>query len=189
MAILSYALTDTATIATQLGKTLTAGETTILENMINQATQYAEKYIGRFIKGRGEDLTEVLDIEEKTDVIFTKNFPIISITSITEDEEVISTDDYYEYSNTGMLRKKDANWTKGFQIVSIVYQGGYATVPEDIAQWCVNLVITMFKDKDRGNITSEKVGDLAVSYGEVGAWINKNSFSQKVLDTYKSNFL
>ena len=46
MAVLSYALTDVATVEKQLGKTLSADETTVVENMIDQATQYAEKYIG-----------------------------------------------------------------------------------------------------------------------------------------------
>lgn len=189
MALLFYALTDVATVEKQLGKTLSVDETTVVENMINQATMYAEKHIGRLIKSRETDATETFDIEDLTNLITLKNFPIISITSVTEAEEVLTlADDYLKYDDLGQLRRVNVNWVRGYQVLVVVYKGGYATIPEDLAQWCVNLAVTMFQDKNRGSVKSEKVGDLAVSYGNVGEWITENSFSSNVLDLYKSNF-
>jgi hypothetical protein len=196
MPLLSYALCSVADVEKQLGETLAGNDITVCENMINLATQYAEKYIGRNIKARSSDETEVFDIEPNTQDIFVKNFPIISVTSVKQNTTLLTVDvDYLKYSDIGKFTKPYANWTDGYKMVEIVYKGGYATVPEDLMQWCIEIITYMFDTKEDGNIQSERVGQLSVSYGaisgnySVGNIVAQKPWLKEILDLYKSNFI
>ncbi len=181
---LAYALTDTTAVKAQLG---ISGSTydTILDRMIDSATLYAESFIGRYIKGRGSNLTVLLDVPEATQDIFLRNFPIISVTSVTDDGTVISSNDYYKYDDTGRLSLKSGSWSVGRQTLSIVYQGGYANVPADLIQWCVSVVGAMFQNRNNNNVIRETVGTITVEY--VSDFISKNEFLRDTLARYKSN--
>jgi len=200
MAILSYALCSVTDIAKQYngGTAYSANETTVIENMINLATQYAEKYIGRHIETRGTDATQTFDIPKNTSEIFIKNFPVISVTSVTEDGTVLVLDtDYIKYDDQGTFVKgltEGYYWANGLKKVVIVYEGGYATVPEDLQQWAIEVVGYMYETKSMGNIASERVGQLSVTYATPTALTLDDIVAQKpwlkqVLDFYKSNFI
>lgn len=199
MALLDYALCTVEDVEAQYnnGDSYNTNDITVVENMINLATQYAETYIGRHIKVRSTDTTETFDVEPRTQDIFLTNFPIISVTSITEDGDALTEgedEEYLEYANTGKLYRNDAYWTKGRKKLVAVYKGGYATVPDNLFQWCVEVVGFMFETKEDGNVKSERVGQLSVTYASagqnsVGNIIAQKPYLKEVLDGYKSNFL
>lgn len=198
MALLAYALCSVADVEKQHngGAAYSANDTAVVENMINLATKYAENYIGRHIKTRSSADSETLDIEAGTQDIFLSNFPIVSITSVTEDGDTLTegeNNDYLKYENTGKLYKNNGYWVAGRKKVVVVYTGGYATVPDELKQWCIEVVGYMFDSKQDGNLTSERVGQLSVTYASagnnsVGSIVAQKPWLKEILDSYKSNY-
>jgi len=200
MALLAYALCAVSDVEKQYngGTSYDSNETAVVENMINLATKYAENYIGRYIKGRGEDLAESIDVPMKTQELFVTNFPVISITSVVEDGDTLTEgedEDYIYYDEDGCFLRNDVYWTSGYKKVVITYQGGYATVPEDLKQWCIDVAGFMYEARTDGNVASERVGEISVSYGKssgieaVGNIVSQKSYLKDVLDFYKGNVI
>lgn len=191
MALIEGALCEISDVSRQLDKTLTSEQESLIENIINFVSKYAENYIGRNIKARSSDITEYIDIDNEQQIITLKNFPIQSITSVVEDGETLTegeNNDYLEYDKLGELYKNSSYWVQGRKKVVVTYKGGYATIPEDLKQWCINLSVNMYNEKELGNIKSEKVGDLSVSYEKgMNQLIGYNKMLNNVLDLYKSN--
>jgi len=197
MALLSYALTDVLSVTEQMEETLTSSQQKLVENMINFCTQYAENYTGRLIKARDVDTTEKIDIMEYTDLISLRNLPIQSITSVTEDGDVLVEDtDYYVYEDTGELVRIDQNWVKGRRKVEVSYIGGFSTVPEDLKQWCNDMVIEMYSNKSvGGDLVSETVGGITQEYaessssGSADSLLGTQKMKNEVLDLYCNNYI
>ena len=203
MALLSYSLCAVSDIEKQTGKTYAGDDIVVVENMINLATEYAEKFIGRHIKTHGVIPIEYFDLDYETREIFLRNFPIISISIVQEDPDadtpptpLVADDEYFSYENTGkLIRREQARWFRGddFRSVAVTYQGGYATVPADLLQWCVEVVTAMFQEKTLGNVKSERVGQLSVQYagvtsGDIANIVNSKPYLQNVLNMYKGNY-
>lgn len=199
MALLSYALCTVADVQKQSGVTYTGDDLTVVENMINLVTRFAENYIGRFIKGRGSNIDEYHDVEEETNELFLRNFPIISVATVQENPDdaspptpLVVTTDYLISHASGRLIRRDGSWYRGngLRSVKVSYQGGYATVPEDLMQWAVEAVIALFADKTRGDVQSERVGQLSVTYATASTANIANLVAAKpyllgVLNMYK----
>ena len=125
---LPEALVTTDQVEDQLGGTFSSEQTTTIELMIDAATMFAEKYIGRFIKVRATDTTETQDIPQSTNEIYVKNFPIVSLTSFTVGGDVLvegEDDDFFQYDDIGLLaRTGNGVFARGRKRAVIVYKGG-----------------------------------------------------------------
>lgn len=77
-------------------------------------------------------------------MIITKNYPIISVTSLTINDSVLSADDYRVFLDDGYIDLKGKTFETNSNIV-LIYVYGYTTIPEDIS-YCTNLLVhRMFK--------------------------------------------
>jgi hypothetical protein len=110
-----------------------------------------------------------------TDRMALRRWPVVSITSVTVSNTVIPAsadgvqagwvaDDhsvllvgsqYPSYFSDGYGGSVGAQFVKGYQNVSIVYTYGWATVPEDIAQACIELVAQRWTRK--GHVDQDSV--------------------------------
>lgn len=100
-----------------------------------------------------------------TDSIFLPVYPIVSITSIHVDPDrvygadtLLSTDDYIYYSETGEISRTGYGYfSKGKQIIKVVYVGGYTTsgtsitLPKDLQKAAKDQVKFLFKKWQNGD--------------------------------------
>lgn len=71
------------------------------------------------------------------------------------------------YNSYGVLRARDgACWPCGHQNIYVEYTAGWATVPDDIEEVCIQLVKAMLDAQDHDfTIQSESLGDYSYSLG------------------------
>lgn len=118
-----------------------------VNSLLNRATSLIETYLSRELVTRGS-LTEFHSIPSRTSRLLLLEAPIISITTVHEDQArgygastllVDGTDFISSDSKGELIRVQDGGgdlaWQTGFRAVQAVYDGGYATaqlVPDDI---------------------------------------------------------
>ncbi len=185
-AIYSYALASLAAVKDALGIT-SSDDDNLLTRQINAVTDYIESYCGR----RFKDTTytdEYYDGDGETDLIL-KQFPItdtaeISITFVSDDvETAVDNDDLEFYNDEGMIYYP--RWPRGRKNIKITYSAGYATIPADLAQACIELVATIHNRRKTGGAKSESIGDYSITYGDLEA----SPLAQKVIDFYRNQNL
>jgi len=168
-----------------------------------QIDNYTYTTFGREVEVIGEKH----DIETTNqDSILLDNGPIIEVTKLKDDGEVVDEADYLLYAKEAIVALKTDTtfgvlfdvpyFTKGRQKVSVSYKWGYADVPEDIQYVCSLLVAQLALDKLKDTIReqeveSEKIGEYSVSYQKDYYTIEKKINGQvkeakmSILDNYK----
>lgn len=103
--------------------------------------------------------------------LFLANGPVIAVSSVTVDGIVIAvapdalTSGYLVDANTVYLR--GYAFSRGVQNVSVNYTAGYATVPPDVAQACIECVASHFAKRERIDKASETLGtQQTISYSQ-----------------------
>lgn len=104
--------------------------------------------------------------------IFTKYQPIVSVTSLTIDDVVMTpllsnipdpNGSGYAYTENAILLY-GYEFTKGQDNVIIVYSAGYATVPYDLNQIAVEWVCFKYREKDRIGHKSKTLAGETVAF-------------------------
>ena len=112
----------------------------LLKDLINSVTEEGENIIQRQIKTRNH--TEIFYEVSETQFIQLHNYPITSITSITDDDgSVISSDNYDIDLNTGTLTLTSIG---NITSLTISYVGSFPTIPYDLQLWCNEVVKIKF---------------------------------------------
>jgi hypothetical protein len=171
------------------------GETAYLEALINRASSLIEKYIGRSIKSA----TYIEEYDgNHTGMIALKNYPLTAITSVETitgeigdpDYDSLDTDEYSllnkdtdSYSQPGIIRI--ARRYMGHDRYRITYTAGYATVPEDLKQACVDLCGFLSGSAKSSGVKSETLGEYSITYGNTGDPITSSGI-KFVLDMYRT---
>lgn len=135
--------------------------------LITQYSRAIEKYCDRVFTSTS--YTEYVD--GGSEFLNTVQYPIISITSITDtqDSTVVDSTDYDFYANSGMIFRKDNNslelfaednlfWGPGRKRWKVIYTAGYASTPEDI-KLAINMLVAMTRERTDPSIEGENVGD------------------------------
>ncbi len=140
----------------------------LLTRILESANGLMEKETGRiFEKGERTDKFDGKGREE----LFLRNLPVVSITSVTVNDEA-QTAAYYEFDEeTGEFWHKDKwDFPTGRKNVKIVYQSGWlaAEAPEDLKQAIYSVASTIYKRKGTMGVVSESIGDYSVTFSENG---------------------
>ena len=153
----------------------------LLASLITAASAAAERYCGR-------EFTSVLRTEiydgDGSPYLMLRAFPlgvagVAAITVTAEDgtTDTIAIADLLLNLGNGVIKIKagapnsDVSYfPSGFQNISVPYTAGYVTIPADVQQAVVQIAEGMLSANERaGDVTSEKIGDYAVSYGVGGS--------------------
>ncbi len=155
-------ITDTAAdaILTRLVSAASAFLTNWLNRQVIQATYTNEKY-----SGNGKTMLHL------------KNWPIQSVSSLIVNGVAVPAspdglsngyvfDDKFIYLLGANVNSFPSGvFGKGIMNVSVTYVAGYATVPLDIEQACIELVALKFKERTRVGIQSQQVpGQASFTY-------------------------
>lgn len=170
----AYDLTTTANVKSHLGISVTTWDT-LLASLITSCSVFIENYCGgiRF-KNSGSDVTEYHDGDpdaEGRKIIFVKNYPIISITSVSYSSGSLSSPTWNVYDASSYY-VQDNNRGEicfetlpvGKQNIRVVYQGGYNSIPEDLALACILMVARMYTRRNSEGVTNESVGGASVNW-------------------------
>lgn len=82
-------------------------------------------------------------------------FPLISVTSVTEDSILLASDQYRVHKPTGRIIRPDGYFNGGTSTV-LVYSAGYATIPTPIQDAVYSLVAARY---------NKKVSGIALDFG------------------------
>lgn len=98
--------------------------------------------------------------------LIVKIGPIISITSITNntDATVLASTKYAVDAKYGSIYlTTNSRWAKGRGKWTVVYQAGYATIPDDI-QLAIDMWVDYLTTNASGAVSSYKTGDDSETY-------------------------
>jgi hypothetical protein len=152
--------------------------TTELQDLIDAASAYIERYCDR--KFTAGSTTEKIDGND-LDYIFVKNSYITALTSLTITESD-GTETSVAPGNLGFDANRDncriwfdedngsAFWwfPKGYQNITVTYSYGYSTIPEDLQEACVQMVVNMYSMNSSAsdpNLISESLGEYSYTKG------------------------
>lgn len=172
MSVDAAAWTSVASCKTQLGITDTSQDT-FLEQLVNRSYKILEIYCGR--KMKAADYTEYLDgpDDESRDTLLLDQFPINSVASLYDDldrafgsETLVAATDYVIYKERGIVKlfRNESAFQKGIQNIKITYNAGYATIPGDLEDACIQMVEFMFNRARTSGFDAASLGGKSETY-------------------------
>ena len=146
--------------------TVTADDA-LLERLVTAASGFILSWIGRDIALR--ECAETRDGTGGVRLAFS-NTPVVSVTSVAIDGvEVPPAPDAlrpgYVFSATQLYLRGHV-FTRGNQNVSLSYTAGYAAVPAEIEQACIELVALRYRERERIGHVSKSLAGETVSFSQ-----------------------
>jgi uncharacterized phiE125 gp8 family phage protein len=165
-------LTTLAAVETFLGLPSGNADEGLLSSLITAASSAIESYCQRsFI---AQAYNEYRDGVLGQNQIVTLGYPIISVTGVTVNGQPIPAAVAGAWPRSGYsngqwyIRVDGYCIPQGGKNVNLQYTAGYATIPADLAQACVELVALKYKQKDWiGKSGSESIDGQSVTYRDI----------------------
>lgn len=163
----------------------------LLQSMLEEITSDFQNYMDRYIFV--DNWAEKFDIETKEEsCIQLKEFPIVSVSGLSDSSLALTSDDYLIYPEIGHICLDGYYFTKGRQTVEISYRAGYlpACVPPKLRGAFKKAVKLRFDGIEEGNLSYEKIGDYAyrkASFEDTARWrtYGWSSEIRRVLDYFR----
>lgn len=181
------ALADVKTYVFRGGGNATLTDDDLIQRMITALSQSIEKDLSRGIKAA--NYTEVRS-GTGTQIMFVKNPPIISVTSLYINGLLIppKSTDVTQYMNGigyGISEKYVSlfgySFNRGLDNIQITYRGGYNSVPSDLEQSCIEAVALAYKELDRIGYVSKSLAGETVTFS-IQAMSHR---AKEIVDRYK----
>jgi hypothetical protein len=147
----------------------TASDDALITRLISAASDYIQTWLNRvfaiaaYTEGRnGYD----------TDGMAVKNYPITTVTSVLVDGISIpaatgATDSGYVVNEPRtMIYLRGYRFTRGRMNVTLNYSAGFALVPNEIEQACIELVGLRYKDRERIGITGKSMAGESITFSQ-----------------------
>ena len=182
---------------------------TWIERQINIFSQRIENYLGRKLYTR--TITDEKYSGNGRTKLYLNNYPVSSVTSVTQQDDTISSDDYDLVSSdySAYLYNEYGWWFNGitngitkaivdrYEDIKVTYVAGYVlpqseetqTLPLDLEEACIQSVIYAYNQIDTGNRKkkSEKIQSWSVTYADDEFDMKSGLLEsvKTVLDSYK----
>jgi len=144
----------------------------VIENIINQSSEFANTYTRRKLKSRA--VTEYYDGDGSDTLIFL-NYPVTALTSIHDDvsrsfagSSLIPVSDYVLDGTSGILRFLNGRVSsEGRANIKVVGTVGLATIPADLREAvlliCEHTYRRLYQDQ-RVGVASETIGEKTTQF-------------------------
>lgn len=198
--ILSYALTDLASVKESLG---IASSNTSKDNLIirkiNQATRALENYCGR--RFQATTFSQVEYAATQVDELILRQRPVISFSSLEIRDagfninswETVDPELYFVHNAAGVLDllfNARGRWNR----YRVTYTAGYKSIPEDLAEACASLA-AFYVNTATGShvaVATYKEGQRELQYSrQLNTLTFKQVLSQlgidSIIDSYANN--
>lgn len=98
------------------------------------------------------------------------NYPVTAVSSVMIDgqsipQAILVTDQGYIIDDNG-IALRGYRFCKGVRNISVTYTAGFATVPDDITQACIEMVSIRYKERDRVGLVSKALAGETISYSQ-----------------------
>ena len=144
----------------------TATDDAMLQTIVSGASTVAQTFIGYNLLQ--QEYTEAFTGLGKYQRTVRVN-PIISVTSVSVDGQAIPASP--GSNQAGWLCDKETVYLNGYQFskgsplnCSITYQGGYASVPDDVKEAIIEMVASKYKRRGRIGQSSLTIGRETIAY-------------------------
>jgi len=160
MAVHIYDLTTIAEVKVLTG--VASADDAITQKLITMASVWANNFTSRILAK--QTFTEFYD-GDGTAILFLKNYPISSITTVHQDSDrtfatasLVASTDYFTYADNRKLIGDGVSWERGRQTIKVIYIAGYTigSIPDDLVNAITMLVDFWGKEYDahRFGVTS-----------------------------------
>jgi len=156
-------LTDLATVKQWLNIAATTDDA-LLTRLITATSNYIQSWLNRVIAS--QSYTETRNGTGGTILMFS-NYPVTAVSSLTIDDVAIplatnTTMAGYRFSNQQIFLQ-GYGFSRGMGNVTMAYTAGYAAVPQELAQACIELVSLRYRERDRiGHVSKSLAGETVV---------------------------
>ncbi len=152
-------------VKTYLG-TADTNSDTVLTALITNASAFIETYCNRTFAQASYTETRNGGCGPK---MYLANGPVVTVSSLTVNNQAVPAapdavsygfvwDTMMVYIRRGQGGGGPQEFYKGFQNVQVVYTAGYASIPPDVAQACIELVASKYAKRNRIDKSSETLG-------------------------------
>lgn len=162
--------------------TIASAKASAAQRAIDEATAAIQNYCRQRL-----ELVEDDEVTLDSPGAYTLNLPempVVEVSEVVEDSETLTEGDDYVLLSSGILRRLDQRWSRGYQIVTVTYTHGYRLpsdfssvvgdpLPEDIVGVCVRAAARSYqaglRAEEQGGIPgvrSTSLGDYSVAFGE-----------------------
>lgn len=164
-------LTTLANVRQALG--LGASDTTddaFLTNLIARVSEFIKRATRRALTQT--TLTEYHN-GRGLETLLLRDWPVISMTSIHESVDLprvydsttlVSSSGYVVDSELGIIQRPFNPWYRAFQSIKAIYVAGYASVPLDLEQLAIDLVVAKYRKRALGDVAARSLMDGSISY-------------------------
>jgi len=170
VSLLANALTSVANVKYVWGRAQTdTSHDDRIATLINLLSGRIEDWCGRKFKSAAYDTPDINAVYDGEDIasehLQLRQYPIITLTSLTIDGEVIDSDEYLIYKEEGRIYYQDG-WGSGTgnfgakQNVVVSYTAGYATIPPGLENCCAMWAIMLLEGQMKDSKISFAVGKL-----------------------------
>jgi hypothetical protein len=140
-----------------------------ITNLCLRVSAFMKRYIGMSIEQ--ESLTEYYDGNGEPS-LYVRSVPVIAINAVYESYDqtwdattLIDSDDYIVDLKIGRIyRLGDVPFLLGVQNVRVIYDAGYAAVPDDIKMVAIDLVSAKYNRRKAAGISSRSLADGSITY-------------------------
>ena len=152
----------------------------LLQQLIGAASQFIKTETGyEWVETTYKELID----GERTETLILTQKPIISVVSLVINGEAISSDNYYIYNESGMLKQADVGiydvgythhsrkgllFPRGQQNIEVEYIAGYGEPPMDLQKAVWSLVNAVLEGKEYEGLESYSIGDESMKWREAG---------------------
>ena len=157
---------------------------------IEEATAAIKNYCRQVLELVTDD-TYTFDVEPARWNLILPEMPVVSVSSVVEDGELLIDGTDYKLANCGQLVRltssgnSRARWLPGTQITVVTYTHGYAAadIPDDIVAICTRAASRAYQAglraaEDNGvvGVVSKSLGDFSVGFGgEQGGGVSEGT--------------
>ena len=166
----------------------------LLQQLIGAASQFVKTETGyEWVETTYKELID----GERTETLILTQKPIISVVSLVINGETISSDNYYIYNESGMLKRADIGiynvgythhsrkgllFPRGQQNIEVEYKAGYEDVPHDLQKAVWSMVNAVLEGKEYEGLESYSIGDESMKWRADGLPVEV----QQTIQKYKS---
>lgn len=140
----------------------------LLTLLLVSASSTIEWYIWRNVEA--DDYTELIDWVAQPSYVL-KQYPVNSVTSLEVNEWDLDTAvrtaldaDQYDVDTDDWVIRFTSYMQRWFSNYKVVYNAGYATVPQDLQLACMQIAAWMYNTRQSNGISSESVAWDSISY-------------------------
>ena len=168
-----------------------AAKTDAAQRAIDEATAAIKNYCRQVLELVVDDEITLDSIGARQ--LLLPQMPVISVSEVVEDDELLVVDDDYILAGNGILYRVGQRWAKGPQIIEVTYSHGYClptdlpaiigdVLPDDIISVCTRAASRSYQAGLKAEelagipgIRSTSLGDYAVGFGDESGYSGESA--------------